>query len=89
MELRLHGHGLLGSQQHEVADAICGRLGTDDLELGHLLGRGGHDQLAAAPVGHAALCRVAVKRLLALDAKPRLERALRVVDARVNHLAVA
>jgi hypothetical protein len=38
---------------------------------------------------HAALCRVGIEQVLAFHAQLRLERALRVVDARVNHFAVA
>jgi hypothetical protein len=89
MQLRLHRHGLLRGDLHQVVDAIGRGLGPDGFELPSLLGRCRHDELAATPMRHAALCGVGIQQVLAFHAQPRLERALRVVDARVNHFAVA
>ena len=49
----------------------------------------GDDDLAAALGRDAALVAVLVQQPRALDAQPRLERAGRVVDAGVDHAAVA
>ena len=52
-------------------------------------GVGRDDQLAAVDVRHALLGAVGVERLAAGDAEPRHEAAGRIVDAGVDHLAVA
>ena len=66
--------------------AACAWMAQERLVLGLVRG---DDQLAAAPVLDAARLGVAVEELLALDAGPRLQAARRVVDAGVDHLAVA
>ena len=61
----------------------------DLLQLRDLLATGGHNQLAAAAVFHIFFCAVGIQQFLALHAQPRLERVFGVVDAGMNHLAVA
>src|SRR6202035_438678 len=50
---------------------------------------GGDDELAAAPMGDAVLATEVVQALTTRDAQACLERAVRIVDAGVDHLAVA
>ena len=58
------------------------------LELRHLRGAGRDDQFSAAPVRHAVARAELVQPIAPLHAQPRLERSLRIVDARVDHAAV-
>ena len=81
--------GFVGAEQPQVVHAVGGGALLNGAQFIDLRGAGGHDQLAAALVRHAAFGAVGVQLLLALHAQPRLERAGRVVDAGVNHLAVA
>ena len=81
--------GLGGAEFLQVVHAVGGGLGHDAVERQHLLGAGGHDQLAQALVRHTALGAIGIQHVLALHAQPRLERACRVVNARVDDLAVA
>jgi hypothetical protein len=73
----------------QVVHAIGAGAGRDGIELGDLGFAGGDDQLAAASMGNRAFGAVGVKLLAAGNAKPRLERSGRIVDAGVDHLAVA
>ncbi|MCY1186193.1 hypothetical protein D9M73_270370 [compost metagenome] len=50
-----------------------------------LLFVGGHYQLAHAPVIDAVLIAIGVETLLTFHTQPRLEAAVRVIDASVNH----
>jgi hypothetical protein len=75
-------------QQHQVIDAVGGRLLAYALQLRDCAWLV-HDQLAAAPVAYAAFGAVGIQQCLAFHAQPGLERALRVIDAGVDHLAVA
>jgi len=88
-ELRLELAGLARLQHAQVRDAVGARLSVELLQAGDLPRIGGDDQLAAAPVDDAAPLEVGVQRGPARDAQPRLERARGVVDAGVDHLAVA
>ena len=54
-----------------------------------LLGIGRDDELAAVRVRHALLGAIGVERLATRDAEPCHEAAGRVIDAGVDHLAVA
>ena len=67
----------------------AGGIGADGGQRRELGLVGGDDQLAAAGVRHAALGAVAIEELLAGNAEPRLEAALGIVDAGMDHLAVA
>ena len=55
------------------------------IEPAQLGGVGRDDHLPARLVGDSVLLAVLVQLARALDAQPRLQRAGRVVDARVNH----
>src|SRR5947209_6577928 len=50
---------------------------------------GGHHELAAIAMGHAVARAQRIQQFLAAHAQPRLERPRRVVEPRVDHLAVA
>ena len=62
---------------------------TDRLQLLSFRGRGGDDQFAAISVRNAVVGAVPVQELLARDAQPRHQASRFVVDAGVDHLAVA
>ena len=80
-------HSSAGSS---VRAAAIGRgARRDAAELPALCLAAGDDQLAAAPVRDAALGAIGVEHLAAGDAEPGLERARRVIDAGMDHLAVA
>ena len=80
---------LLGRPGLEVRHAEAGGIGADGGERGQLSCVGGDDQLAATAVRDAAVGAIAVKEPLAGDAEPGLEAAGGVVDAGMDHLAVA
>ena len=84
-ERGLQRQRLLGRDPLDVGHAIPVRLGSDLLEFDDLRSIGCDDQLAAAPIGHAVRFAVLVKEVLARDATARLERALGIVDASVDH----
>ena len=88
-QVRLQRQRLGLREQLQVIHAVAGCALADGTQLVHLRRAGGDYQLAAAPVRDAAFGAVAVQKLFPLHAQPRLERPLRVVDARVDHLAVA
>ena len=81
--------GLGLGQQAQVRHTVGGGALLNGAQFIDLGGAGGHDQLAAALVADAALRAVVVQHLPALHAQPRLQRTLRVVNAGVNHFAVA
>src|SRR5206468_64522 len=68
--------------------AVVARAGAQRLEGGQLalLDRG--EDLATAAVGNAALRAQLVEEAVAKDAQPGLQRPRRVIDPRVDHLAV-
>jgi len=70
-------------------DAVGAGLGMQRVELVQLRCAGGDDQLAAAAVLDAALGAVAVEQSVAFDAQPRLQRPRGVIEAGVDHFAVA
>ncbi len=70
-------------------DTVGGGLLARRLERGMLFRRGGHHQLAAAPVRHAVRNAEIVELRAPPHAQPRLQRTGRVIQTRVDHLAVA
>ena len=76
-------------QPLQVVDAVRRRLGADGFERRFLRRIGGDDELAAPRVWHTALGTIGVQAVLAGDARARFERAGRIVDPGVDHLAVA
>ena len=89
LQLRFHGASLRRAHAHDIGDAVGVRLLPDRLQVLQLRGIVGDDQLAAAPVRHAALGAEGVKTLPTLDARARLERAFRVIDAGVDDFGIA
>ena len=85
----LHRYRLLAGEQDEVGHSVGSGFGLNGLQLGLLRFMRSHDQLAATAMANAACLAIGVKHLPPLHAQPRLERALRVVDARVDDFAVA
>jgi hypothetical protein len=85
----LQGAGLVARERAQVIDAVGGRGCSNVVEPFALGFIGGDDQLAATPVRDAALRTVVKEQGAAGDAEASLERARRVVDAGVDHLAVA
>ncbi len=79
---------LARAQRPQVIHAIAGRGLGDGCKLGLLSGMA-HDQLANSLVRHAMSGAEIIEQRLAADAKPRLQRALRIIDAGMDHLAVA
>ena len=81
--------GVGAADQFEVGDAAgnAGRL--DVLESSHFSIVRCDDQFPASAVGNAVLETIAIQQRFPLDAKGRLFRAWRIVDAGVNDLAVA
>ena len=88
-QVRLHLDRLGRAQHAHAFDAV--RLGAalDAGEHRVFLGIGRDDQLAAVGMRHALRGAVGVERLAPRHAEPRHEAAGRVVDAGVDHLAVA
>jgi hypothetical protein len=80
---------LPAGDQLQVLHAVGPGLGLDAAQRVDLAVFGGDDQLAAAAVRHAALGTVGIQRMPARHAQARLPRALWVVDAGVDDLAVA
>src|ERR1700687_6503369 len=79
----------LGPLQECQFHAVGARRRGDPVQLGKLGLRGGDDELAAAPMGDAVPATEVVQALTPRDAQAGLERAVRIVDAGVDHLAVA
>src|ERR1700726_2348471 len=79
----------LGPAEECQLHAVGARRGGDPRQLGKLGLGGGDDELAAAPLGDAALATEVVQALTARDAQACLERAARIIDAGMDHLAVA
>ena len=76
-------------EQLHVVDAVGFGMGADRLQLFGFLRRRRDDQLAAIAMGDAVIAAIAVERVLAADAHPRHQAAGGVIDAGVDHLAVA
>ena len=87
--LRLERARLCRGQLDQVLDAVGDRGLMDAGKLAELVGGCGDEQLRAALGRHAMALAEVVHLLLAFDAQPRAQAAGRVVNARVDHLAVA
>ena len=72
----------------EIAGAVGAAARGQRLELRDLVRPAAGDQLAAARVRHAVPGAEPIERVAPLDAQAGLERAVRVVDAGVDHAAV-
>ena len=88
-DLRLQRARRVAADRLEVGDAVLGRRLPDGGELGELALRCRHQQLAAARVRHVVLGAEGVEQLLAAHAQRGAQAARRIVDAGVDHLAVA
>ena len=73
VQLRFHRASLRRARAHDIGDAVGVRSLADALQVLHLRGVCGDDQLAAAPVGHSTLGAVGVQALPTLQAGARLE----------------
>ena len=89
LHLGLERLRLLACHPDDVGDAVGMRFFLNILKLPNLVFARRDDQLARAAMRHAVRHAVLVEQLLAGDAAARLERALRVVDAGVDHFRVA
>src|ERR1700730_8321056 len=87
-ERRFERHSLGPGEECQL-HAVGARRGGDPRQLGKLRLGGRDDELAAAPMRDAALATEVVQALAARDAQACLERAARIIDAGVDHLAVA
>ena len=76
-------------QDAHVVDAVDRGALADVSELAVLLGVGGDDQLAAIAMRNAVIGAISVERMPAADAHLRHQAAGAVVDAGMDHLAVA
>jgi hypothetical protein len=88
-EIRLHRLRLGARQQFQPLDAIGGAAARQRLQPAEFALVGGDDQLAAAPMRDAMRLAIGIEPRPALDAEPRLQAARGVIDAGVDHLAVA
>src|SRR5579872_1403499 len=61
----------------------------DRLQPFSFLRRGSHDQLAAMTMRNALVAAIPIERLSAADAHPRHQAARSIIDAGMDHLAVA
>jgi hypothetical protein len=89
VQLRLQCPCLLARQPLQIVNPIGAPLFCQRGQPLLLRRRSSHDQFAATPVADATLGAVGVQQRLAPDTQAGLERAAWVVDAGVNHLAVA
>ena len=80
---------LLGCESAQTRDPVRLRAPLELVECRHLARIGGHDQLPALVVRNLLLLAVLPQTKPAGGAELRLERAGRVVDARVHDTAVA
>src|SRR5579875_595458 len=79
-----------GTAQHPHSlDAVRFRARLYSGETRILVRVGGDDQLAAIVEGHAALTAISIERAPSRDAEPRHEAGRRIIDAGMDHLAVA
>ena len=72
-----------------IVDAVGFGMRADRLQLFGFLRRRRDDQLAAIAMRDAVVAAIAVERVLAADAHLRHQAAGAVIDAGVDHLAVA
>ena len=88
-ERRFHREGLCCTDHREIVAAI-GQSALPDLLDCLQLGRVARDhELAAAPVRNAMADAVGIKKLPALDAQTCLQASGRIVEPRMDDLAVA
>ena len=88
-QLGLQHLRLLGTEPFQIVHPVGCGLGLDGLQLRNLRRVCGNNEFAAALVGNAPLGAVGVQQLLACHTQARLQRTLRVINARMDHLAVA
>ena len=88
-ERRLQRARRLARQQLQIVDAIGFGMRPDRLQFFGFAWRRRHDQLAAIAMGNAVVAAILVERALAADAHLRHQAAGAVIDAGVDHLAVA
>ena len=89
IQRRLQCAGLRAGKGPEIVDAIGLGMRPDRLQLLGFAGRGRDDQLAAIAVWDAVIPAILVERALAAHAHPGHQAARLVIDAGVDHLAVA
>src|SRR4030095_3589503 len=89
MEFGLHPLRFRCAEPFEIVDPVGARRRVDLLDPGDLLLAGRDDQLADLGVRHAALTAIGVEPFAPLDAARRLEAPLWIVEAAMDHLAVA
>ena len=89
IQRRLQRPRLGAGKRLQVVDAIGLGMRPDRLQLLGFLRRGRDDQLAAIAVRDAVIPAIPIEGALAADAHPRHQAARLVVDAGVDHLAVA
>src|SRR4029077_3327713 len=77
------------AEPFQVGDAVGPRRRLDLLDPGDFRFAGGDYQLAELRVWHAVLAAIGVEPLAPLDAAPVLEAAGRIIEAAMDHLAVA
>src|SRR5688572_26706796 len=88
-KLRLHVPRPRLIEKHEVMHAI-GLCGSPDLlQLRQLIIAGRDDELAQPLMADAVLCRIGIEPVTACNAEPRLQAALRIIDAGMYDLRVA
>ena len=87
-DVGLERRHILATAPLQVAHAVGDRGRQVALELADILVVGRDDQLADTPMGHTLVCAIAVQALLAGHAQGGLQRARRIVDARMNNLGV-
>ena len=73
----------------QISHCVGPRPLLNGFKAGELGRRGRDQQLAAATVGHTPLRAIGVKQRFTLHTQPGLQRASRVINARMDHLAVA
>ena len=88
-QLRLYRPRLRRLDPGEIGDPIALGLAHDSAERRHFLLGARHGQLPEPLVRHAMLGAIGIEQVAALDAKPRLQTAVRIVQPGMNHLAVA
>ena len=84
----LHLQGFFTAEALEIEHSVGTGARLDAFQAVQLGGRGGHQQLAATAVGHAALRAVGIEQFLAPHAQAGLERPCGVVQPRVNHFTI-
>ena len=89
MDLRLERLQERLADQRDILDPVGLRSLKKILNGGVLIRIGGDDEFAAAPMRYPPLGAILVERATAFDAEPRFHASGLVVEASVDHLAVA